>query len=341
MFRIRHRLVAPVVALALVAAAAGPAMAIGPFTLPFFTSQGTNQPYGCTSGTAEYPWTGYNADGTHYSCAHFHNGIYYDLVFEPVVSATAGRVVSAVDTHPDNAPGTCPANLPNNYITIDNGSGYYSVYAHIEQGGALVQAGDHVSAGQHIATSGNSGMSCGAHLHFEETDDDTLQGAHSYNPAGKWTTTNGSLPWLANFSSQYGGSGIPATIHVMQATTTTVYWVKFSNAGGRDWSTSNDVYGHGQLVLLTTDSGGVTTTDYTIFQAADWIDAHTPTILNAGPIGPGGVGQFSFNIKGNHSPGTFTLYATLLATGLHKFNYSTLGSYRLTIVIDPNCSISC
>lgn len=53
------------------------------------------------------------------------------------------------------------------YVRIDHGNGYSSIYAHCQEGGLLVNVGDHVAQGQLIALSDNSGASTGPHLHFE------------------------------------------------------------------------------------------------------------------------------------------------------------------------------
>lgn len=52
-----------------------------------------------------------------------------------------------------------------NFVTIQHSNGLPSFYAHLDQGGVLVEVGDFVSQGQLIARSGNSGT-YNPHLHF-------------------------------------------------------------------------------------------------------------------------------------------------------------------------------
>ena len=51
------------------------------------------------------------------------------------------------------------------YVVIDHGSGYQTLYAHCHE--IFVEVGEEVVAGQIIATTGSTGNSTGAHLHFE------------------------------------------------------------------------------------------------------------------------------------------------------------------------------
>jgi murein DD-endopeptidase MepM/ murein hydrolase activator NlpD len=53
-----------------------------------------------------------------------------------------------------------------NFIRILHNDGTMAIYAHLQETGILVQAGQHILAGQAIARSGNTGLSTAPHLHF-------------------------------------------------------------------------------------------------------------------------------------------------------------------------------
>ena len=52
------------------------------------------------------------------------------------------------------------------YITIDHGNGYYTMYAHMVSGSRKVHVGDYVVKGQVIGSMGRTGAATGVHVHF-------------------------------------------------------------------------------------------------------------------------------------------------------------------------------
>jgi murein DD-endopeptidase MepM/ murein hydrolase activator NlpD len=84
-----------------------------------------------------------------------HKGIDIDINYAPVYAAGDGKVVYT-------------GNKGDGYgmmIMIDHGESFETLYGHLSR--SSVNVGDEVYKGQRIATSGNSGRSTGAHLHFE------------------------------------------------------------------------------------------------------------------------------------------------------------------------------
>jgi len=66
-----------------------------------------------------------------------------------------------------------------NYVMIDHGDGYMTVYAHMSS--ITVSVGDYVQAGQLLGFVGSTGYSTGAHLHFETRYDGV-----KYNPLDEY-----------------------------------------------------------------------------------------------------------------------------------------------------------
>jgi murein DD-endopeptidase MepM/ murein hydrolase activator NlpD len=76
---------------------------------------------------------------------------------QPIVAAAAGTVIfSGGDT----------ASGYGDYVELDDGNGYQTIYGHMMTPSFLKQ-GDHVAQGQLIGVSGSTGYSTGPHVHFE------------------------------------------------------------------------------------------------------------------------------------------------------------------------------
>lgn len=84
----------------------------------------------------------------------WHKGVDIGASYENVYASASGYAYNA--TNPGGY-GT--------YIMIFHGDGYATLYGHLNS--SHIRNGQYVSQGQVIATSGNSGGSRGAHLHFE------------------------------------------------------------------------------------------------------------------------------------------------------------------------------
>ena len=72
----------------------------------------------------------------------------------PVLSTNSGRVIMARELK-----------VRGNMVVIDHGGGLFSGYSHLSA--IHVTEGQMVEAGEHIADVGNTGLSTGAHLHWE------------------------------------------------------------------------------------------------------------------------------------------------------------------------------
>ncbi|MBG9796047.1 hypothetical protein ABD76_27880 [Paenibacillus dendritiformis] len=96
---------------------------------------------------------------------------------QPVVAPLGGKVVKVVDGHPDNVPFEKPLTeeAAGNHVVIDHGNGEYSVLAHFKQNSILVKEGDTVKQGERLGLCGNSGNSSDAHIHFQVSDNPSLE----------------------------------------------------------------------------------------------------------------------------------------------------------------------
>jgi murein DD-endopeptidase MepM/ murein hydrolase activator NlpD len=67
-----------------------------------------------------------------------------------------------------------------NYIVIDHGNGFQTLYAHLSR--IFVNVGDSVAQGTVIGLVGNTGNSTGPHLHFEIRQTGILRNPFGYLP---------------------------------------------------------------------------------------------------------------------------------------------------------------
>ena len=135
-------------------------------------------------------------------------------------------------------PGACDTGLANqgNRVVVNNDDGSASLYLHLQQNGARVSVGQRVNQGDLIGISGNSGYSCGYHLHFQVQTQGGSWWTQSqqviFNPNGE--PTKDSYP----ISGNYRGSACPAPNlngpsdgYVSSDPTVNFNWGAISNCG--------------------------------------------------------------------------------------------------------------
>jgi hypothetical protein len=95
---------------------------------------------------------------------------------EHVLAVAPGTIVAARADLPDNntppldPPEPALDELVGNQVVEDIGGGRFAVYAHLQQNGVAVHAGDRVRRGDVLGQVGNSGASSEPHLHFHLMD---------------------------------------------------------------------------------------------------------------------------------------------------------------------------
>jgi murein DD-endopeptidase MepM/ murein hydrolase activator NlpD len=139
---------------------------------------------GYYGGTMVWPTPGYfsinpaNSFGMRlhpiYHYWKMHSGVDINAPFDSKIVAVAeGKVIvaSRISGYNSETGNNYGGSGYGNYIIIDHGGGVSSVYAHCKL--LKVNVGDEVKAGQWIAVTGSTGLSTGAHLHFEIREDGT------------------------------------------------------------------------------------------------------------------------------------------------------------------------
>jgi len=107
-------------------------------------------------GEGSFAWPSYGMVTQRYG--YFHTGIDLANRASPPVSAAQGGTVVKAGW---NAGGY------GNFVVIDHGNGYKTLYGHLVTGSLTVKAGDVVKQGQKIGQMGTTGRSTGIHCHFE------------------------------------------------------------------------------------------------------------------------------------------------------------------------------
>lgn len=160
--------------------------------------------------------TGENQITQAYSSTH--NGV--DIVkqkssIDSIIAHSDGTVI-LLATGKENSKTARGTASYGNYVKIDHGSGYATLYAHLDS--VAVKKGQYVKRGDVIGVMGNTGHSFGAHLHFEVRKDNKridptpylnadLPGGRAENPTQKYSEE------IKKFQQAAIADGIPLPKH--------------------------------------------------------------------------------------------------------------------------------
>lgn len=127
----------------------------------------------------------------------FHNGI--DIVkhyseLDYIVSHSDGKIIK----HADGLGNMKGTGSYGNYVKIDHGNGYCTLYAHMKKG-LSVSNGQTVKKGQRLGYMGDSGDSYGGHLHFEVWENGTRINPTQYLDKDLPTATPTATPTAAKY----------------------------------------------------------------------------------------------------------------------------------------------
>lgn len=192
------------------------------------------------------------SDGSWYS--DFHNAIDIGGQFD-VKAAESGRVI-ALATNGIDRGGALVSGTPANYVIIDHGGGYRTIYWHLQT--VNVYLGQEVSKGQKIGYSGRTGEATGFHLHFGIS----VNGVY-LNPRNfvDFNSNNSNNSNMENFITVQGGWGLS---HVALAAGYADYyapsaWERIYNLnqgfrGSQNWEQLNARIGAGDQLRVREDS---------------------------------------------------------------------------------------
>ena len=118
-----------------------------------------------TSGILDY--TGSNASYDGHTAWDIGPGNFREMDLGIELYAAADGTVTAVnDGEYDRQTAWLTPSPPANYVIIDHGAGWQTIYWHLRRDSLQVEAGQTVSAGDFLGYMGSSGVSTGTHLHF-------------------------------------------------------------------------------------------------------------------------------------------------------------------------------
>lgn len=119
------------------------------------------------------------------------------------IPAPTGEYVRAV--HPGTVTISKFSNSAGNYVVIETGAGWESIYMHLDE--RNVSVGDTVEAGDIIGTVGSTGRVTGAHLHFAIKNPQGM----AIDPEDCYNQAEHLPPFLPDFEGTSGGTwlGVP------------------------------------------------------------------------------------------------------------------------------------
>jgi Peptidase family M23 len=91
----------------------------------------------------------------------------YQIFGDTLYSPCDGKVVRAVDTHPDNIPPNVVKGVGNLNMVLLETDSCYVFLGHLKQGSLVVHSGQIVHIGEPLGCAGNSGFSIEPHLHIQ------------------------------------------------------------------------------------------------------------------------------------------------------------------------------
>ena len=117
-------------------------------------------------GVSHYIYQGPNGPPTHSNPVE-HWAYDFAMSVGTEIWAAKGGTVRLIKENSNT--GGCDPGLADqgNYVVVDHGDGTAALYLHLQYDGVVVDHGQPVSQGDLLGYSGETGYSCGAHLHFQ------------------------------------------------------------------------------------------------------------------------------------------------------------------------------